>query len=119
MSYYAEFLLPKALSNFQTSTAIDLFKALSIVPSDIAANVDSSAVLFFRLEIRSVERSPLLLVISEVLHEDASQFNDKRDDHENETEDEREAEVVGSVLKRCACHVVYPELLAKILRQDY
>lgn len=41
---------------------------------------------------------PLLLVVLEERHSEAAELEDKCDDHEDETEDQREAQLVGGVL---------------------
>ena len=41
---------------------------------------------------------PLLLIVLEERHSEAADLEDKRDDHEYETEDQREAQLVGGVL---------------------
>ena len=96
------------LSNLQTNLAINRLYALWIVPSAIAVDADVSAVLFLSLEVRFVICSPFLLIILEVRHENAGQFNDERDYHEDQTEHEREAELMGGVLERRARDIVYP-----------
>jgi len=107
------------LSNLRFNSAVNLLDALWFIPSAFAIDADISTVLFLSLEVRLVERSPLLLVVLEVWNEDAADFNDERDHHEDETEHEREAEIVGGVLERCARDVVHPELCCEISCQDF
>jgi hypothetical protein len=103
------------LSNLRFDPAVNLLDAVWFVPSAFAIEANVGAVLFISMDVRFVQCSPFLLVVLEVWHEDAAQLNDESDHHENETEHEREAEIVGSVLERCARDVVYPELCCKTL----
>jgi hypothetical protein len=103
------------LSNLRFNPAVNLLDALWLVSSAFAIDADISAVLFLSLEVRLVKRSPFLLVVLDVWHEDTAHFNDESNHHEDKTEHEREAEIVGGVLERCARDVVYPELCCKVL----
>lgn len=103
------------LSNLQTNLTINPLYALWAVPSALTIDADFSTVLFLSLEVRFVKCSPFLLIVLEVRHENAGQFNDEREHHEDKTEHERETELMGGILQRCTRDIVYPKLKVRIL----
>ena len=92
---------------------VNLLHALWFIPRANTIVADVSAVLFLSLEVCFVKCSPFLLVVLEVWHEDAGHLNDERDNHEDKTEHEREAEIMSGILEWCARDVVYPDLFAQ------